>query len=182
MIGGWWLGTGGMDASKFTGRQPNNALSEIKLDRGTVSAVLSNAHVVNLRMETMCKPSTLWYIKHGILMLWALPTVIVGAALSIIYYWPHSFAWRHGVLVCTARRMPRSFIAVTFGWLCIYDERWRDVTPIVEHEERHTRDALVWGPLFLPAYAACFVYEFLYHHDFMIAYAENWFERRANLR
>jgi hypothetical protein len=45
-----------------------------------------------------------------------------------------------------------------------------------EHEQVHVGQYEVWGPLFLPAYAASSIWQFMNGRR---AYRDNFFERRA---
>ena len=96
---------------------------------------------------------------------WALLNTLIGALL-VIYYGARVVSWSEGALEVVIKRP--SLIggpwvgAQTFGWLIFYrDEKAQSDRSLRVHERVHVRDALILGPLFLVAYAACFLYQWV---------------------
>jgi hypothetical protein len=67
------------------------------------------------------------------------------------------------------------FRAITFGH-AILGVSAADLEAVRQHEHVHVAQYEVWGPLFLPAYAASSIWQFMNGRH---AYHDNFFERRA---
>jgi hypothetical protein len=104
--------------------------------------------------------------------LWALPATLIGLALAL----PNGARrprWSDGCLELEARRMIGRPLAQTWGWLIFYtvsiDDApaigFRDNYRLRAHERAHVVQGFVGGPLFLIAYAACFVWLYLARLD-----------------
>jgi hypothetical protein len=117
--------------------------------------------------------------------LWAGPTTVLGLVVVLLGLWrvrarvvdgvleAHgpTLAWvlRHLTLVRGGTA------AMTLGHVVIARDRY-SLESTRAHERVHVRQCEVWGPLFVPAYAAASLWAVVRGRDF---YFDNWFEVAA---
>lgn len=108
-------------------------------------------------------PKWRWFLPG---YLWSLPNVILGL-LFCIYYRPRSWGWHQGVLTCVApkERVVGHPGAQTWGWLVIYTHSSYltsdSAADLRVHEYTHVVQGFIGGPLFMLAYGASFLINYL---------------------
>jgi hypothetical protein len=89
---------------------------------------------------------------------WALPTTIVGLVCGLLTF---QVPRVHGGALCFDRRGERGFVwllarthrtAMTLGFVIVSSVPVEG--RLLAHERHHVRQAMVWGPLFIPVYLA----------------------------
>lgn len=107
---------------------------------------------------------------------WALPTTAVGLALGLLTFQAPRI---HGGALVFDRRGPRGLAwvlskmhraAMTVGFVIVSSVPVEG--RLLEHERQHIRQAMLWGPLFVPAYLLLAV---------PFGYRRHPMERRARL-
>lgn len=125
----------------------------------------------------------MWLLK----MLWASPNTalgLVGVLMALLTGGQarivRGVVEAHGGWVTRALGwdnpwMQSSILAITFGHV-VLGASAAALDFSREHERVHVRQYERWGPLFLPAYAACSLWCLLRGQH---VYRQNWFEREA---
>ncbi len=87
---------------------------------------------------------------------WALPTTVVGVVCGLLTF---QVPRMHGGALVFDRRGPRGLsrllvsmhrAAMTVGFVIVSSVPVEG--PLLAHERHHVRQAMLWGPLFIPAY------------------------------
>lgn len=114
--------------------------------------------------------------------IWALPLTLFGLLL-VPWYWPKAVSWNkeHHILLVQVKDIRLKFgqhpKGQTFGVTVLVTPTFAELNPaLLAHEAEHTRQGLIWGILFGPAYGiACIIAAVKGGHF----YRDNWFEVRA---
>lgn len=113
-------------------------------------------------------PNTMLGLLAGILVL------AFGGRLRVVHgAFEFSGGWLGSLM--SSPQMLFHFRAITFGHV-ILGVTAVDLEAVRKHEQVHVAQYEVWGPLFLPAYAASSVWQLLHWRR---AYHDNFFERQA---
>ncbi len=137
------------------------------------------------------------FIFRCLQWLWALPVTALGMPLWFGIWCCARFSVKNRVLaqinnaqtapVFIAYGRPVNWLLVhhPFGAMdamaigcCVFARDAQALQRTLAHELVHVRQALQWGALFPLAYGLCSVWAYLHGH---CAYADNYFERQANL-
>jgi hypothetical protein len=116
---------------------------------------------------------------------WASPNTAIGLALGLVaLVFRARVQSRHGALeffggrlgtLFAAPRLACPFRAVTLGHVILATDAGA-LDCARAHEHVHVRQYELWGPLFLPAYAASSLWQLACGRR---CYRDNWFERQA---
>jgi hypothetical protein len=117
--------------------------------------------------------------------LWASPVTAIGLVIGGLALASGGRAqlrqgaleFHGGFATWLMRRVARAW-AMTLGHVIVGRDP-RSLEACREHEQAHVRQAMRWGPLFLPAYLACSLWEWAHRHQGRHFYYDNYFERDA---
>ena len=123
--------------------------------------------------------------RHAACLLWAAPNSVLGLLLGLVWWLAGGRANRvDGVLELVLPDPPASarpsgwrlpFAAITLGHVVLAVDA-REMVRCRAHERVHVAQYERWGPLFLPAYLASSLWQWLCGRD---AYWDNRFEVEA---
>jgi hypothetical protein len=118
-------------------------------------------------------------------LLWAAPASAVGIVLAALLGVTGGRAclragvlevtWRSSLSACPRFALRYPFRAITLGHVVLAFTH-QELEVMRAHELAHVRQYELWGPFFLPAYAASSAWQLLRGRD---PYMDNWFEVQA---
>jgi hypothetical protein len=116
---------------------------------------------------------------------WAAPTTAVGLVAGGLTLASGGHARLrqgtlefHGGFSAWMLKRVAGAMAMTLGHVILGRDAW-SLDICREHEQAHVRQVERWGPLFLPAYVACSLWEWTRRNKGRHYYYDNYFERDA---